>query len=393
MNFFKTIAARKKLIRAFDHAEIYHTISREINGKTQKRKIYPRIHNVPNDKSDYYVFTLPNGVDPKILKKKYYVFQQIFGDGIYLDGDVKRFTLTLKSMKKIEKVDYDYLSIKEIIDKEKLIIPIVCGVDEIGKMKMYDATNLPNLLIYGEPGSGKSSVFHVINCTLIQMYNPKEIEFYMADFKMSEFGVYEGVEHVKSVSYTVKEFMPALKHLHSELSKRGKLLKQYKVRHINKLPETEKPSYIVLCVDEFVMIRDEDIMSELLQIASLGRAYGIYCILSMQRPSHKILSTDIRSTLSVRMGFRTTDRRNSMLGETPGSETIAKKGEEGTFFLKLDDLEKLRSPYINEQQTEKILEPYKKDNWINHNYKQIQPPVKELEKNFTFGVLNHETKG
>jgi S-DNA-T family DNA segregation ATPase FtsK/SpoIIIE len=375
VKLFQTLRARNKLIMAFKEGGIYKTFKTD-NGE---RKVFPKIHNVPNDKYDYYVFTLPNGVDPKLLKKKFYVFQQIFGDGVYLDGEFKRFTLTVKQSKKIPEIDYDYPKLLEIIQKENTLMPIVCGGDETEKLRIYDATNSPNLLIYGEPGSGKSSILHVILATLIQYYSSEQIQFYLADFKMSELNLYEGVEHVKSISYLTKDFGPALKHLKTELTARGELLKQHKVRHINKLPEAQKPPYIVLCVDEFVMIKDEDIMSDLLQIASLGRAYGIYLILSMQRPSHKILSTDVRGLLSVRMGFRTVDKRNAMIGETPGSEKIS-KDQPGTFLLNLDELAELRAPYLNEDKTEVILKPYKKVDWKNHNYKKHASEEKQEQK-------------
>jgi S-DNA-T family DNA segregation ATPase FtsK/SpoIIIE len=100
-------------------------------------------------------------------------------------------------------------------------------------------------------------------------------------------------------------------------------------------------------IDEFVMIKDESIMSNLLQIASLGGANGIYLILSMQRPSHSILSTDVRGVLSFRMDFRTVDLRNAMIGETPGSEKITKM-DSGKFLLNLDRLVELKAPYLNE---------------------------------------------
>jgi DNA segregation ATPase FtsK/SpoIIIE, S-DNA-T family len=370
MKLCQNIKARQKLITAFKESGIYKTIG------SDERKIFPKIHSIPNDKYNYYTFTLPNGIDPKLLKKKFYVFQQIFGEGAYLDGDFKKFTLTVKASKKIDEITYDYSKILEVIKKENIILPIVCGGDENENIKIYDATNSPNLLIFGEPGSGKSSILHVILSTLIQMYRPDQIEFYLADFKMSELNLYEGVEQVKSISYITKDFAPTLKHLKKELTKRGQLLKENKVRHINKLPGNKKPPYIVLCVDEFVMIKDDDIMSDLLQIASLGRAYGIYLILSMQRPSHKILSTDVRGLLSVRMGFRTVDKRNAMIGETPGSESISKE-QPGTFLLNLDELTELRSPFLNEDKTEAILKPFKKDDWKNHNYRIQRPEEKE----------------
>ena len=380
MKLLKDLKARQKLIKVFKESGIYKTIG------SDERKIYPKIHNIPNGKYNYYTFTLPNGIDPKLLKKKFYVFQQIFGDGVYLDGEFKNFTLTIKDSKKIPQVKYYYKQILEVIKKEEIVMPIVCGGDGTEKIRIYDATNSPNLLIFGEPGSGKSSILHVILSTLIQFYPPDKLQLFLADFKMSELNLYEGVEHVKSISYLTKTFAPALKHLKKELIIRGELLKENKVRHINKLPESQKPPYIVLCVDEFVMIRDEDIMADLLQIASLGRAYGIYLILSMQRPSHKILSTDVRGLLSVRMGFRTVDKRNAMIGETPGSEKISKE-HPGTFLLNLDELAELRAPFLNEDKTEKILAPYKKEGWKNHNYKkqsvEEKPSESDLPKELT----------
>jgi S-DNA-T family DNA segregation ATPase FtsK/SpoIIIE len=98
----------------------------------------------------------------------------------------------------------------------------------------------------------------------------------------------------------------------------------------------------------------------------------------MQRPSHKILSTDVRGTLSVRMGFRTVDKRNAMIGETLGSETIPKKGYEGTFYLKMDDLEQLRAPYLDENETELILSKYKLDDWKNHNFYKHTPTTNKV---------------
>jgi S-DNA-T family DNA segregation ATPase FtsK/SpoIIIE len=374
MKLFKTLKDRHKLISAFKEAGIYKEVG--------KNKLFPIIHNTPNKQYDYYVFTLRNGIDPKLLKKNLYVFKQFFGKDARLDGEYKRFKLSIKQAALIDKVDYDYSSIQEIINKEKLLMPIVCGMNEKGNLILYDATNSPNLLIYGEPGSGKSSILHVILSTLIQYFNPNQIEFYLADFKMSELNLYEGVKHVKSISYMTKDFAPILTYLQKEMIKRGELLKINKVRHINKLPEQQKPPYIILCIDEFVMIKDDDIMADLLQIASLGRAYGIYLILSMQRPSHKILSTDVRGTLSVRMGFRTVDKRNAMIGETLGSETIPKKGYEGTFYLKLDDLERLRAPYLDENQTELIINKFKVDDWKNHNFYDsiIKQPYSLSEK-------------
>ncbi|MEK3856575.1 FtsK/SpoIIIE domain-containing protein [Cytobacillus sp. FSL H8-0458] len=356
-----------------------------------ERPIFPKIHGVVIGKTTTVTFTLPNGLDPKLLKKNFYVFQQEFGKKAQLDGKIKKFTLIINDKSQKEILTYNFEHLKEIIQKENYTLPIICGQDRNKKLHIYDAKNNPNLLIFGQPGSGKSSILHVILSTLIQYFPPEELQLVLADFKMSEFGVYEGVEHVRGVCYTTKDLKPQLAYLANELTLRGQLLKKYRVRHMSKVPKNERRPAIVFALDEFVMIRDKEIMAEILQIASLGRAYAIYVILSMQRPSHKILDSDIRGVISVRMGFRTVDLRNALMGETPGSEKI-NKDSPGTFLLNLDELRELQAPYLNEDEVEKILEPYKsirggnaKETPSMHFEKELE--TTEIQENI-FGVLD-----
>jgi DNA segregation ATPase FtsK/SpoIIIE, S-DNA-T family len=389
MSIWAKLQTRHKLVKAFKSGGLHLTYKMSDDNE---RLILPKIHSVNiYETATTVTFTIPNGLDPKLLKKNEFLFKQYFGKDTTLEGDLKRFTLRIVTKKETEKVPYDFAQISEIISRENFHMPIVAGQDRHKQLHIYDATNNPNLLIFGQPGSGKSSILHVILSTLAQIYSPEQIHFYLADFKQSELVVYEGVEHVKSISYLVKDFAPALTHLKQELTKRGELLKAHRVRHVNKLPADKKPPYIVLCVDEFVMINDADIMADLLQIASLGRAYGMYLILSMQRPSHKILSTDVRGVLSVRMGFRTVDKRNAMIGETPGSETIS-KDEPGKFLLNLDELTELKAPYLNEDKTEELLEKYKSEDWRNHNYKKTvaksDEPVAEITEKDVFNDVD-----
>ena len=368
--WFAKQKAKGILLKAFKVANL------GIPHKTGEDKFYqyPKIHEVSfNYEKKYmrYTFTLPNGVDPKEVKKKQFVFQQFFGNNIEITGDIKHFVLNVYTKNLPTTIKYKYEDIKSLIEKDKIIVPIVAGYDRKGELTIYDATGSPNLLIFGEPGGGKSSILHVIHTTLMQLYSPEEMHFYMGDMKMAELPVYEGVKHVKSISYTGKELAPTLTYLRKELEKRGKILKKHRVRHVNSLPVKVKKDlpYIMLTVDEFVMIKDNSIITELLQVASLGRAYGMYVILSMQRPSHSILSTDVRALLSVRMGFKTVDKKNAVLGETPGSELLE---EPGTFIFKKSDTKQLKAPYLNESAVEKIIRPYIDEEWRNHSYLEEQ---------------------
>jgi DNA segregation ATPase FtsK/SpoIIIE, S-DNA-T family len=379
IEFIERQRAKSQLRKAFSSAGLY--IPHKSGDK--EIKVFPKIHSVKiDDDQTEFVFTLITGMDPKEVTKKEYVFQQVFGRNIEIKGDLKKFVLTVYKNELPRKVTYNYSEIAPLIDG--MLMPIVCGKDRHGKWHVYDAVNNPNCLIFGQPGSGKSTMLHNILVTLIQYYTADELHLYLGDLKMSEFGVYEGVKHVKSISFLQEELAPALKYIkETELKNRGKLLKKHRVRHISKVPKSERPPFIVVCVDEFVMIKDEKIMTNLLQIASLGRACGIFVILSMQRPSHTILSTDVRAVLSVRMGFRTVDLRNAMMGETPGSEKIS-VDTPGRFLLRLDDLIELQAPYVTEDIAERILEKYKSSDWKNNSF-EVKP--EELTEDEILGGL------
>lgn len=360
-----------------------------------KGKVYPKIREVKFDqgkKTLTYYFSIPHGMDPKDIKKKRYCFEQTFGQKIEIKGEVKEFKLTVYMAVLKKEIEYSFEAIKKVIKREKIIFPIVAGMDLMGDLRVYDATTRPNLLIFGEPGSGKSTILHSILTTLIQFFPPSQLHLILADFKESELPAYEEVEHVQGgVSSDEVSFGLVLTKLKAEMKKRGGLLKRHRVRHINKLPKAQKPPYVVVCVDEFVMIKDKKVMADLLQIASLGRAYGIYMILSMQRPSHSIISTDLRGVLSVRMGFRTVDLRNAMMGETPGSEKIGIE-QRGKFLMNMDGLIVMQAPYLDEDEVEKILEGYrcpkpKKPKTTPSNAKSDVIDLEEFEDGI-FGVLD-----
>jgi DNA segregation ATPase FtsK/SpoIIIE, S-DNA-T family len=348
---------RKKLIKAFRSGDMYLTYKMSDDNE---RLIFPKIRNVSiNDASTTITFTLPNGLDPKLLQKNYYVFEQYFGQNVELDGEVKRFTLTVNKGSLPKELTYNYSKIEP--ELEGFEMPIVCGKDSAGNWMVYDAITEPNCLVSGEPGAGKSTQLRSILTTLIQHRTPDELHIYLGDLKMSEFFLFKDVEHVKSVCVYPEDMARMLKHIHGELKRRGELLNKHRVTHITKVPE--KTPFILLAIDEIVMIMDDrDMKKQLVQIVSLGRALGIYCILSLQRPSHDILDTKVRGLLTVRMGFRTTDASNSKIIGTPGSERIS-KGTPGRFLIKRDELTELQAPYLTEEKADKILAAYRIDGW------------------------------
>jgi S-DNA-T family DNA segregation ATPase FtsK/SpoIIIE len=343
---------RQKLITAFREGGIYKTIGSE------ERKIYPKIHDIrPNNKSTKYVFTLPTGINPDLLKKNFFVFEQIFGKSINLDGEIKTFVLSVRKPKEEGEKDeliYSVEEIKKAVKGAKL--GVICGVNSSGEYKTYDLTKEPHLLIAGETGSGKSTQLRSILTTLILNKKPCELELYLADCKKSEFHIFRRVEHVRCVLSKPKEIERMLMGIKREMDERSDLTEMYEVGHIDDLPKGHKKPYIIVCIDEFVLLRkNEEIMETLIDIVCVGRTLGVFAMLSMQRPNAKTLDTTIRAQCTVAMGFQLRDKTESRIVNTPNAEKIT---DPGYFIMNADKLYDLQAPYLELDDAKDLLNPF-----------------------------------
>lgn len=378
--FITKMNAKTTLKQAFDAGHIY--LSMKNSGGKELRR-YPKVHNVDVNKDfTRFIFTLPNGFDPKDIAKKEYAFMQVFGPNAELEGDLKKYVLTVYKSSYEYPLTYNFKDIS--LELKGFKMPILCGKDRNGNWMIYDAITEPNALISGEPGGGKSTQLISILSTLIQCKSPDELHLYLGDLKMSEFHIFKNVAHVKDISIYPEQMAKMLTKLHKEMKKRSELLNVFGANHVDKLPKDSKVPYILLAIDEIVMIMDDkDMKKMIVQLASLGRALGIYIMLSLQRPSHDILDTKIRSLLTVRIGFRTTDLSNSKIIGTPGSEKISKKTP-GRFYIKRDELKELQAPYLEEEKAKKILDMYRVAPLDVKEVFDEEPPQNEEPKQLTY---------
>ncbi|MEB8649386.1 FtsK/SpoIIIE domain-containing protein [Bacillus cereus] len=376
-------ALKHQLIEVFDKAGLYT----EHQTRGGKIPIYPMVHAVSSsNESVKYVFTIPNGLDPKTIEKKWFCFQQILGRNIAIEGDIKKFELNVfHSDAGLNQYNYSYKQWLPLLQKYRL--PVVVGRDQFGNMITYDMVeaNTPHLLIAGETGSGKSSMVRVVLSTLIQYMSPDKLHLYLGDLKNSEFHFLRRVEHVKEVCMEEIEMKIMLQKVWKEIRERRKLMEEYEVDHIdeyNKLnPDKQKP-YILLAIDEVAMLQDEkECMSTIEKISAVGRSLGVFLMLSMQRPDAKVLDGKLKLNMTVRMGFKCDNIINSNIMGTPGSEHLEQSGQ---MMLKLNGLKKVQAPYLELSKAKQIVEPYRllKEEMMLHN-----PPQQELP---LFGVLEHE---
>lgn len=381
--FWAKLKIRHKLVKAFKSGELYLG--------TVERPIFPKIRKVTiQSHSTIVYFSIPHGLDPKELKKKDFCFKQAFGQKVEIEGESKEFKLIIRGSIPKHVFKYDYEKYREHL--KEMALPILVGIDMDGNIVAYDMAKQPHLLIAGETGSGKSTQFRSILVSLIQTLPPERLRFYMADLKLGEFHLYRKLDHLDGpICTNADELHPVVLKLQKELKRRGKLLDTYEVSDILELPDP--PPFIIFCIDEVALLKKETaIMNIIEEYSSIGRALGMFLILTMQRPDAKILDGKLKVNLTCRMGMKTADLINARIIGTPGSEKITQKGR---LLLKLPtykDLKEVQSPNLEPEEAKKILVGHK-DLKINDVTKT--PPMRfteqfettEIQAN-TFGVLD-----
>lgn len=346
------LQVRKKLLNVFKSGQIHLTYKFD---KDNVRHIFPKIHAVDiANESTTITFTLPNGLNPDLLKKNFYVFKQYFGKNIELEGEVKRYSLKVYHTSMPSELKYNFEQIKPVIAPFRL--GIICGKDKNGQYIAFDLLKQPHILIAGETGSGKSTQLRSILTTMIKTKKPSELELYLGDCKKSEFHLFRKVEHVKCVYSSARDIQSMLLHIKKELDERSNLTEIFEVGHVDDLPAEHRRPYLVVCIDEFVMLRkDEIIMDILTEIVAIGRTLGVYAILSMQRPNAKVLDTTIRANLTVSMGFKLRDAMESKIVNTPDAHKIDVSGR---FVMNSDKLYEIQAPYLTMEKAKKLLNPF-----------------------------------
>ncbi|MGM0807615.1 MAG: FtsK/SpoIIIE domain-containing protein [Bacillota bacterium] len=357
---FKKMLLKDKLMNCFRTGELCNETKR--NGKTLRK--FPNIVEIrPGEDKNVFVFRLPPGLNPAEIKKKEYVFHSYFGQNVDLKGENGIYSLTVYSEVQDNKFAYSFEELQKVMKKHNL--PIIAGKDRNGKMYSYDMTENPHLLIAGETGSGKSVMLRSVITSLIQ-HKRKGLQLHLADLKRSEFHLFRNVDVVKAMMTKKDDVIKCIKWYHKQLTVRGDLLDLHEVSHIdkyNKLDGVEKQDYLMLCIDEFSLLRNEiDAIDKLVDIAALGRALGVYLILSTQRPDRNIVDGLMKANMTMRYAFKHVDKVNSRitLGEnSPVDASKIDKDDKGKFYITGFEYPLLQSPFLDEEVAKEILEPFK----------------------------------
>lgn len=235
------------------------------------------------------------------------------------------------------------------VNGERPNIPLMMGIDHLGKKVIEDLTLFPHLLVAGSTGGGKSVWMNSEIATIAMNYSPKEIRIALSDIKGVEFNLFDKLPHLAyKRATTVKETIKMFDDLIGIMENRLKMFgAQEGVKNIidyNQRSNNTRLSYICLLIDElYDILSDTDRLEvdegrgpklgevargKLAKLAGKARATGIHIIAATQRPSVKIVEGDIKANFPGRLSFRLPSEADSrtVLG-THGAEHLLSRGD------------------------------------------------------------------
>nr|BDD46181.1 hypothetical protein 18 [bacterium] len=212
---------------------------------------------------------------------------------------------------------------------DNMYAPIALGVNADGSEFCIDLQKLPNLLIGGIPGSGKSVLLHGIILSLLKA----NASLYLVDPKMVEFNIYEDLKNVRDIVYNVEGMELVIHKVSKIMEDRFLALKSKKVRDIHdynrRVKDKKKMRPVVIVIDEWadIILQNKKIQESLCRVAQKGRAAGISIVLATQRPSSKVISGLIKANFSGRIGLRVVSNVDSrVILDQSGAEKIEDVG-------------------------------------------------------------------
>ena len=250
----------------------------------------------------------------------------------------------------------------------KAELPVAIGYTITQKVKTFDLTDAPHLLVAGATKQGKSVGLNVIISSLLYAKHPSELKFVFIDPKMVEFTAYnsllkhylavlpmavsEDEERENAIIKQPKQTENVLNSLCIEMDERYKLLAaagvndiklynaKYKERHLLPTEGHKHLPYLVVVIDEYADLTmaggsggdarktSKNISDYIVRLAQKGRAAGIHVIIATQRPSVNVITGLIKTNFPTRIAFRVVGRVDSQtILDTTGAENLIGRGD------------------------------------------------------------------
>lgn len=263
-------------------------------------------------------------------------------------------------------------SLKGFIQSERFLkkidgVDICLGMAEDGEKHIVDLTKMPNLLIAGASGTGKTVFLNSLIVGLLYKYSPEDLQMVIFDPKMFEYNKYKNLSHMLFPE-PIKDYNEAievLEKLIDEMNKRREILyksqKEDIVEYNKDLDIASKPlPRIILIIDEladFIMQSDGsiDFIMNFVALSLFGKKVGIHVITATQRPVEEVVTGLVENKVFAKVAFRLSDENESkdFLG-IAGAEKLKDCGNMLFLSSEIEKLIRMQGAYVSPAEIKEI---------------------------------------
>ncbi len=259
-------------------------------------------------------------------------------------------------------------------------VPIALGRKVTGKAEVQDLARMPHLLIAGATGAGKSVAINSIICGLLMQFSPAQLRLVLVDPKRVELTNYAAIPHL-AFSHVVTEpdeMVGVLRVVITEMERRYRRFEQTSERNIASYNASDPPGgplpYWVVVIDELadlMMAAPVEVEQQLVRLAQLARATGIFLVIATQRPSVDVVTGLIKANFPTRISFATTSQIDSrVIIDQAGAEKLLGRGD--MLFLATDSFKprRVQGTYVSDEEIERVVKF-----WTQGRHQASAPPA------------------
>jgi S-DNA-T family DNA segregation ATPase FtsK/SpoIIIE len=253
-----------------------------------------------------FLISLGPGLGYKEFKAKEQLFADAMGGTVQVEKRGKVITMQASTIEIKKEYPYSFDP-----SQHKGYLPIHFGHSAVGEV-VKDLSDMPNLIIAGHPGAGKSNFIHglIMGLLLNKKTNIRTIVF---DFKRLEYSYLR--DHVLLITQQ-ENALAAFNAINKNLDERLTTLEAAGcVKIQDYLEQGHTMPFLVLVIDELAEMHDEECQTLLNRVLRLGRAAGICVVCATQRPSSTMMKAfgDSKAMFAGTMCFHVRDGINSRM--------------------------------------------------------------------------------
>lgn len=283
----------------------------------------------------------------------------------------------------------------QLADDNKLIIPVGFMQSnpknklDINYKPLYlNLNDIPNIIVSGTVGSGKTTFIQGLIVSLSRYYKSTQVKFIIFDSKGIDYTDFSFIPYMElPVVSSAEKLLRALSWVNSEAQKR-----------ITNLPELKDElgngiQHVFVILDDYASIGRNPEINELIRKSiAISNRVKIHYIIVTSIPHSSILPSEIKASIPCRIVFSTASSRESkMILDDYGAEELIPPRE--FFYKNYNEKYKCLFPILSIEDIENSIVTVKENNSFGVDdpiIKEIMDRLKEAEnknasKQFTIG--------